>query len=409
MGKFYESLQDQLEALDEGYLLDYSDAPILNYERKGGTFGYEDCFGVDYTHDVTVIKGVQDALNTQGFGPLTVDGSYGPKSKAAVQTFQRGHGLGPDGVVGDATLAALGLKSMQTKGPGALSKIESAFKPGPASAAQPGTPVKIATVIAALRQAGKEKGYDLSDQLLSLMIGQLRGAEGAYPGVKSSLGGTNNMGAAQVDKSLASLKKGLAGWGAFAHRDSDPNKGAYIGWYWIAPSPLEAARHWFGDNWWGPALAKGNPQNPTDYAAILYRQGYFGGMHAGDTKHDPTSPAGQLNVADYAAAMSRGVASAAELADTPDDPSKSTVDPSQFATLDARKLTQDLYDKAKTGGIGSAWAYLLPVTWAAFVKNNGVVWFGPVPGKKKSKVGWIVAGVAAVGGVTALVMGGRKS
>ncbi len=395
MGEFFDQLKPQLDALDDPLLADFADMEFGFgcVERKSGCFGVE--FGADYGVDVAVAKQAQAKLNALGFGPLTVDGAFGPKSKAAAMAFQRSKSLPATGTLDDVTLKALGLK---------VPKESTATAKGVLP------PVKIGTVIAALRQAGKEKGYDLSDQLLSLMIGQLRGAEGAYPGVHSSLGGTNNMGAAQVASNLASLKKGLKGWGGFAHRDSDPNKGAYIGWYWIAPSPLEAARHWFGDNWWGPALAKGNPQTPTDYAAILYRQGYFGGMHAGDTKHDPTSPAGQLNVADYAAAISRGVASPAELAEQGDDPSIMTVDPTQFASLDSRKLTQDLFDKAKTGGIGSAWAYMLPPTWADFVKGNGVVWFGPSPvQKKKSKVGWIVGGVAAVAGVVALFVGGRKA
>jgi hypothetical protein len=238
--------------------------------------------------------------------------------------------------------------------------------------------VTISTVAAALIEAAHEMGYTLSDNLVSLMIGQLRGAEGAYPGVKSSLGGTNNMGAAQVTASLASLKKGLTGWGAYAHRDSDPNKGAYIGWYWIAPTPLEAARHWLQDNWWGKALANGNPQSATDYATILYRGRYFGGMHAGDPGHDPMSDAGKKNIADYAAAVNRGRASASELAQPSSDINAITVDPLQFASLDARKITRELFDKALSGGMGSSWKYLLS-TWDDFVKNNGVVWFGPPP------------------------------
>ena len=130
-------------------------------------------------------------------------------------------------------------------------------------------PVSIATVIAALRQAGRESGYTLSDTLLSLMIGQLRGLEGAYPGVGGTLGGTNNYGATQVSKKLFTTKQGAAGWGGFAHYDSDPNLGGYIGWYYVAPSPLEGAREWFGGNWWGPALAKANPQTAPGAIAAL--------------------------------------------------------------------------------------------------------------------------------------------
>lgn len=263
-------------------------------------------------------------------------------------------------------------------------------------------PVSIATVIAALRQAGREAGYDLSDTLLSLMIGQLRGAEGAYPGVSSSLGGTNNYGATQVSKKLFASKQGQKGWGGFAHYDSDPNLGGYIGWYYIAPSALEGAREWFGGNWWGPALAKANPQTPTEYATILYQGRYFGGMHAGDPDHDPSSEAGQANIADYASAIARGVASASEMSQRPGDPSAITADPAQFKSLAARKITSALFDQAKSGGMGSAWSYLLPPTWAQLQASNGAVWFGGKPGAFGG-VPWKSA--LALGAVGALAAG----
>jgi hypothetical protein len=265
--------------------------------------------------------------------------------------------------------------------------------------------VKIATVIAALRQAAAESGHPVSDELLALMIGQLRGAEGAYPGVHSSLGGTNNMGAAQVTKGLLSEKQGLPGWGAFAHKDSDPNAGSYIGWYWIAPSPLEAARHWFGDNWWGPRLAAANVTDATSYATILYLGRYYGGVHAeaDPTIRDPNSTAGSQNIADYAAAINRGKATAAEMAEAPDDPSAVTVNPGQFALLDARAITQALFDKAKSGGMGSAWSYLLPSTWEELVSNNGVVWFSS-PAAIASASSWKKA--AAAGAVVGFMVGG---
>jgi len=255
------------------------------------------------------------------------------------------------------------------------------------------TDVSISTVIAALKQAASEMGYTLSDALASLMIGQLRGAEGAYPGVKSSLGGTNNMGAAQVTKGLYTSKRGQQGWGAFAHKDSDPNQGSYIGWYWIAPSPLEAARYWLGGNWWGKSLLSQNPSDPTTYATILYKGRYFGGMHAGDPNHngmvkddsgamvadDAAKAAYDANIADYAKSIQRGMASAAELSDAPGDPAAMTVDPTMFKSLDDRKITEDLFTKAKSGKIGGAWSYLLPDAWSDLQATNGVVWFGPPP------------------------------
>lgn len=52
---------------------------------------------------------VQRRLNHHGASPqLSVDGDYGPATTRAVKAFQRGHGLGVDGVVGPLTWAKLG-------------------------------------------------------------------------------------------------------------------------------------------------------------------------------------------------------------------------------------------------------------------------------------------------------------
>lgn len=43
---------------------------------------------------------IQIGLNALGFGPLDVDGDYGPKTWAAVRSFQRAYGLKDDGIWG---------------------------------------------------------------------------------------------------------------------------------------------------------------------------------------------------------------------------------------------------------------------------------------------------------------------
>lgn len=53
------------------------------------------------------IKLVQQRLNEFGFGPLTVDGIWGPKTESAVKEFQKYNNLEPDGIVGSKTLLIL--------------------------------------------------------------------------------------------------------------------------------------------------------------------------------------------------------------------------------------------------------------------------------------------------------------
>ncbi len=49
---------------------------------------------------------IQRALSALGYA-VAIDGDFGPKTKTAVQAFQRGRGLAADGVVGPLTMKAL--------------------------------------------------------------------------------------------------------------------------------------------------------------------------------------------------------------------------------------------------------------------------------------------------------------
>lgn len=367
-------------------------------------------FGAEY--DLTTTKGVQQALtalatalNKPAFNPKGADGIIGPNTRAAISAFQSYANLPATGTADSATQDAI-----QT----ALNKAPAPKAPkggGAAGTGAKGTsaPTNIATVAAAIKQAAKEMGYTPDTQLIKLMIGQWRGAEGAYPGIQgSTLSGTNNIGAAQVTKTLATDKASASGWGAFAHYDSSPGRGGYIGWYWIAPSPLEAARYWLGGNWWGKRLLEANPQTPTDYATILYNGGYF----EGSTPHDQPGAA-EANINAYAANIQRGMPSDNELAAPITDPSAFTVDPTKFAALPARKITEALFNQAEAGGLGGSWKFLLPASFVLLTKSNGVVFFNPKeqalwlagqvpwgPQKITLKKGLIAGGIA--GGILAL-------
>jgi len=58
---------------------------------------------------------VQTKLKRWGYYTGSVDGIYGPKTKAAVKYFQRKNGLAVDGIVGPKTAAALGMTLSGTK------------------------------------------------------------------------------------------------------------------------------------------------------------------------------------------------------------------------------------------------------------------------------------------------------
>ncbi len=54
----------------------------------------------------TAVKDAQEALNKQGAG-LTVDGKMGPKTQAALKSFQQAHGLKATGKLDKPTKTAL--------------------------------------------------------------------------------------------------------------------------------------------------------------------------------------------------------------------------------------------------------------------------------------------------------------
>lgn len=73
------------------------------YTRTEGVVAYK--YG---SRGQTVIE-IQTRLKNWGYYNGNVDGIYGYQTYTAVKYFQRKNGLNPDGIVGDRTLAALGI------------------------------------------------------------------------------------------------------------------------------------------------------------------------------------------------------------------------------------------------------------------------------------------------------------
>lgn len=63
------------------------------------------------------VRDLQTRLKNQGFNPGTIDGIFGPNTKAAVISFQRSKGLAQDGIVGVKTWTALGVNCGTTPPP----------------------------------------------------------------------------------------------------------------------------------------------------------------------------------------------------------------------------------------------------------------------------------------------------
>ncbi len=62
------------------------------------------------------VKKIQQKLKNWGYYKGAVDGIFGSQTREAVKYFQRKNGLTVDGIVGDKTLAALGISSSGSQG-----------------------------------------------------------------------------------------------------------------------------------------------------------------------------------------------------------------------------------------------------------------------------------------------------
>lgn len=73
------------------------------------------------------VKEVQRRLKNWGFYNGNVDGIYGWRTAVAVKAFQRKHGLNADGIVGDATARAIGIRTGTASAAGGTSRSNESY------------------------------------------------------------------------------------------------------------------------------------------------------------------------------------------------------------------------------------------------------------------------------------------
>jgi Putative peptidoglycan binding domain len=84
--------------------------PAYGYDPYYSSYSYDEpIYGYNDLQPGDVITNVQTALQEQGYYEDAVDGLIGPRTRAALSTFQRDHGLPVTAAIDGPTLQALGL------------------------------------------------------------------------------------------------------------------------------------------------------------------------------------------------------------------------------------------------------------------------------------------------------------
>lgn len=178
---------------------------------------------------------VQKRLNELGQDPpLTTDGVYGPKTRAAVIAFQQSKGLTPDGIVGPKTCAALGIEVGS-----APASSQEAMSYSTTHVVATGNPADIAAY-----QIARRAAPDMPEAQLQYVLAVARG-EGGYghgwgnPSAKTievsqSFGITGYEG---KDSNNWGATQGSGDAGSFPHVDYHADGTPYLGYYkkWSTP------------------------------------------------------------------------------------------------------------------------------------------------------------------------------
>ena len=195
------------------------------------------------------VRTIQQKLVRWGYFDGPVDGIYGSKTAAAVKDFQRKNGLAADGVVGSATLAALGMQDSAPSG---------------GSAAQSGSVDLLARVISA-----EARGEPYSGQVAVGAVILNRVGHPSFPntiaGVVYQPGAFSCMLDGQFDQPVADSAVRAA---RDAMNGADPSGGAIYyfnpntatsAWIWSRPSSRSSGNTGSAPRAPGPAERRSGP------------------------------------------------------------------------------------------------------------------------------------------------------
>lgn len=272
MGEFYDAIKPALDQLDasggEQIVAPRASGSLLVSDSRKATFSS------DYDTNATIVKQVQAAINAAGYQPpLSQDGAYGPKTKLGVQWFQSAKGITPDGIIGDNTLKALGIKPPSGGGSGTANWLKPVAQPPIPGLAQP---VVNAFPSFSTKYEGytpfmytDSKGYvttgignliDPVSMALSLPWKHANGAPAsqqeivdAWNTVKNAYPGTQSV----ASQSLTDLRLDQQGIAQLVHGKMASNQQTLQGRYPnIAKMPADAQLALHSISWaWGPAFS----------------------------------------------------------------------------------------------------------------------------------------------------------
>lgn len=272
MGSFYDAIKSDLDQLDA------MGGELIVAPRAAGSLlvatNRKATFSSDYDTNATIVKQVQAAVNAAGYQPpLSQDGAYGPLTKAGIVWVQAKHGLTQDGIIGDNTLKALGIKSPTTGGTGTVNWIQPVSEPAIPGLAQP---VVNAFSSFSTKYEGytpfmytDSKGYvttgignliDPVSMALSLPWKHSNGVPAsaqeitdAWNTVKSAYPGTQSV----ASQSLTDLRLDQQGIATLVHQKMAQNQQVLQGRYpGIAKMPADAQLALHSISWaWGPAFS----------------------------------------------------------------------------------------------------------------------------------------------------------